>query len=95
MLGGACSTSTVVATCSWLRTTIRGGRFLHKFLFVGMALFQFDTFSIAPMFATGASSVKVERHVVPEPLVDTSASPNPNASTIMGTSKRSRSMRSA
>ncbi|KOO35104.1 hypothetical protein Ctob_015450 [Chrysochromulina tobinii] len=48
-----------------------------------MALFLFDTFS---MFATGAaSSVKVERHVAPEPLADTSASPSPNASTIVGT----------
>ena len=36
-----------------------GGRFLLQFLLVGMALFLFDTFSIAPLFATGASSVKV------------------------------------
>ena len=47
---------------------MRGGRFLLKFLLVGIALFQFDSFSIAPMFATGASSVKVERHVGPEKL---------------------------
>ena len=65
---------------------MRGGRFQHKFLLVGIALFQFDSFFIAPMFATGgASSVKVERHVAPEPLADTSASPTPNASTIVGT----------
>ena len=48
--------------------TVRGGRFLLQFLLVGMALFLFD---IAPTFATGASSVKVERHVAPEPLADT------------------------
>ena len=65
--------------------TMRGGRFLLQFLLVGMALFQVDTFSIAPVFATAASSVKVERHVAPEPLADTSASPSPNASTIVGT----------
>ena len=47
------------------------------------ALFIFDAFLIAPAFATGASSVKVERHVAPEPLADTSASPSPNASTIV------------
>ena len=64
---------------------MRGARFLLKFLLVGIALFQFDSFFIAPMFATGASSVKVERHVAPEPLADTSASPTPNASTIVGT----------
>ena len=65
---------------------MRGGRFLMQiFLLVGMALFQVDTFSIAPTFATGASSVKVERHVAPEPLADTSASPSRNASTIVGT----------
>jgi uncharacterized coiled-coil protein SlyX len=64
---------------------MRGGRFLLQFLLVGMALFLFDTFSIAPTFATGASSVKVERHVAPEPLADTSASPSPKASTIVGT----------
>ena len=44
-----------------------------------MALFH--VFSIAPVFA----SVKVERHAAPEPLADTSASPSPNASTIVGT----------
>eukprot|EP00900_Chrysochromulina_parva_P026955 jgi/Chrpa1/8894/Chrysochromulina_OHIO_Genome00017422-RA len=64
---------------------MRGGRYLMQFLLVGMALFLFDTFSIAPLFATGASTVKVERHVAPEPLADTSASPSPNASTIVGT----------
>jgi hypothetical protein len=68
-----------------LLETMRGVRFLLQFLLVGMALFLFDTFSIAPMFATGASSVKVERHVAPEPLADTPASPSPNASTIVGT----------
>ncbi|KOO53874.1 hypothetical protein Ctob_014900 [Chrysochromulina tobinii] len=50
-----------------------------------IALFLFDTFSIAPKFETGGSSAKVERHVAPEPLADTSASPSPNASTIVGT----------
>ena len=56
-----------------------------QFLLVGMALFLFDTFSIAPLFATGASSVKVERNAAPAPLADTFASPSPNASTIVGT----------
>eukprot|EP00900_Chrysochromulina_parva_P015123 jgi/Chrpa1/23611/Chrysochromulina_OHIO_Genome00023278-RA len=64
---------------------MRGVNFLLQFLLVGMALFQVDTFSIAPTFATGASSVKVERHVAPELLADTSASPSPSASTIVGT----------
>ena len=51
------------------------------------SLFMIDAFSIAPTFATRASSdqVECERNVFAEPVANTCASQSPDASTVVGT----------
>eukprot|EP00900_Chrysochromulina_parva_P004464 jgi/Chrpa1/14018/Chrysochromulina_OHIO_Genome00000092-RA len=51
------------------------------------SLFMFDAFSIAPTFATRASSdqVECERNVFAEPVANTCTSQSPDASTVVGT----------